>query len=528
MPRRVASTEAMFARFAGSVQPGCAVGVIRGGELIHAAGYGFADMEQGTRIDADTVFNIASTSKQFTAFALMLLAREGELSLDDSVRRYVPELPAYADIVSLRQLMHHTGGLRSYIELLLLGGRTFAERTTREDALAVIARQRGFDDVPGHAFAYSNTGYFLLSVVVERVSGRTLAEFSQANIFFPLGMTSTSIVDRYPADIAQLARGYLVSQAGASIGESAWEQTGDGQVHTSVRDLALWDANFYVPRVGDRTIIDEMQRSGVLHDGHAVGYGAGLFLSTRSGLVTVSHGGGWAGYRSELLRFPERRLSVIVLSNRDDVDACALAQKVAQIELELPEAAQTHPLPHLVALCGSDARRPVRAGTYRGEFGQYIRILARGEAHAIAWGGGEHALMQRDDGLLQFTAGGDAFLAVTHAAPDGRLHVSVQLGEEVADFMAVGTWTTDVAHYAGRYVSDECDGHMNLNVEGDHLAADLLGKVRALRAGAEGELVTDEGIVLRVQPLSETDTFTFASWGLRGLQYRRASAPPKR
>ena len=521
MPQRSPSTEAVFARFEHGVQPGCAVGVIRGGELVHAAGYGFADIERGMRIDADTVFNIASTSKQFTAFALLLLARDGRLSLNDSVRKHVPELPPYADAVTLRQLMHHIGGLRSYIELLLLGGRTFAERTTRDDALAVIVRQRGTDDAPGHAFAYSNTGYFLMSLVIERVSGRSLQDFSQANIFSPLGMTRTSIVDRYPADIPRAARGYSVSEVETRLAESAWEQTGDGQVHTSVRDLALWDANFYAPRVGDRALIDEMQRSGVLNDGHAVGYGGGLFLSTRSGLATVSHGGGWAGYRSELLRFPERQLSVIVLSNRDDVDACALAQKVAQIELELPEATQTQPLPHLVALCASDAHRPLQAGTYRGEFGQYVRILASGAGHAIAWGGGEHALTQRADGLLQFTAGGDAFLAVSHAVRDGRLHFSAQLGDEVADYVAVGAWATDVAHYAGRYVSDECDGHFDLNAEGDHLTADLFGKVRPLRAGAEGELVTDEGIVLRVPPLSEADTFTFASWGLRGVQYRR-------
>ncbi len=525
MPQRRASTEAVFARFAGGVHPGCAVGVICGGELVHAAGYGFADIERGVRIDADSVFNIASTSKQFTAFALLLLAGDGRLALDDSVRKFVPELPGYADAVSLRQLMHHTGGLRSYIELLLLSGRTFKERTTREDALAAIARQRGFDDVPGHAFAYSNTGYFLMSLVIERVSGQSLKDFSQANIFSPLGMTSTSIVDRYPAEIARLARGYSVSQGGASIAESAWEQTGDGQVHTSVRDVALWDANFYAPRVGDRTIMDEMQCSGVLHDGHAVGYGGGLFLSSRSGLATASHGGGWAGYRSELLRFPERQLSVIVLSNRDDVDACALAQKVAQIELDLPEAARTQPLPHLAALCGGDAHRPIEAGSYRGEFGQYVRILAGGEGHAIAWGGGEHSITLRADGLLQFTAGGDAFLAVSHAAPDGRLHFLVQLNDEVADYVAVEAPATDVAHYAGRYVSDECDGHLNIGTEGDHLTADLLGKVRPLRAGAEGELATDEGIVLRVPPLAEADTFTFASWGLRGLQYRRLRTP---
>src|SRR5687768_17643758 len=143
MSARSSSTDAVFEKFAHGVQPGCAVGVIRGGELVHAAGYGFADIEQDVRIDADTVFNIASTSKQVTAFALLLLASDGRLALDDSVRKCVPELPCYADAVTLRQLMHHTGGLRSYVELLLLGGRTFAERTTREDALTAIVRQRG-------------------------------------------------------------------------------------------------------------------------------------------------------------------------------------------------------------------------------------------------------------------------------------------------------------------------------------------------------------------------------------------------
>ncbi len=442
-------------------------------------------------------------------------------ALDDCVRKFVPELPPYADAVTLRQLMHHIGGLRSYIELLLLGGRTFAERTTRDDALAAILRQRGADDDPGRAFAYSNTGYFLMSLVIERVSGQSLKDFSQANIFSPLGMTSTSIVDRYPADIPRLACGYSVSEAGTNISELAWEQTGDGQVHTTVRDLALWDANFYAPRIGDGAIIDTMLRSGVLHDGHAVSYGGGLFLSKRAGLTAVSHGGGWAGYRSELLRFPERRLSVIVLANRDDVDACALAGQVARTELGLSAASQAQPLPHMLALRGGTEHRQAQAGTYRGEFGQYIRILADDQGLWIAWGEAKYALSERVDGLLQFNAGGDAFFAVSHLASDGRIHFSVQLDDEVADYVAVEAWAPTLEQYAGRYVSDECDGHIELRAEADHLAANLIGKVRRLQAGAEGELVTDEGIVLRVSPLAEAGTFVFASWGLRGLQYRR-------
>ena len=288
-----------------------------------------------------------------------------------------------------------------------------------------------------------------------------------------------------------------------------------------MRDLALWDANFYEPRIGDRAIIDTMLRSGILHDGHAVGYGGGLFLSKRHGLTSVSHGGGWAGYRSELLRFPERQLSVIVLSNRDDVNACALAQNVARIHLDLPAEAQSQPLPSLTAFRSGAEYRPTQAGLYRGDAGQYVRILPSEQGLSFAWGDAEYALMPRADGLMQFEASGDVFFAVSRLAPDGHIRLSVQLDDEVAEYVSVETWATDLAHYAGRYVSEECDGHIELRAEGGHLAADLLGKVRRLQAGAEGELVTDEGIVLRVPPLAEAGTFAFASWGLRGLQYRR-------
>jgi CubicO group peptidase (beta-lactamase class C family) len=521
MSPRLPAIDALFERFTNGVQPGCAVGVIRDGALVHAAGFGMADIERAAAIDADTVFNIASTSKQFTAFALLLLARDGRLSLDDSVRKHVPELPAYAEAVTLRQLMHHLGGLRSYIELLLLGGRTFGERTTGEDALRVIARQRGFDDVPGHAFAYSNTGYFLMSLVIERVSGRTLAEFSQAEVFTPLGMTRTRIVDGYPADIPHMSRGYTVADGATKASESAWEQTGDGQVHTTIGDLALWDANFYVPRVGDAQLIAEMLRPGVSSDGHDVGYGGGLFLSRRHGLATVSHGGGWAGYRSELLRFPELRTSVIVLANRDDVDACALAQKVAQAVLDLPAPKQAEPLPYLTGLRAGPSWTAPAPGMYRGSAGQYLRVLQENDGLAIAWGSGKYPLTTRDDGLLQFTAGGDAFIAASYVDDDGRRHFAAQLDDEVADHVAVGDWAPDLAAFAGRYTSEECDGHIELRAEGAGLKVDQFGATRSLHAGAEGDLVTDEGVVLRVPPRAEDGTFVFASWGLRGLSYRR-------
>jgi hypothetical protein len=333
-------------------------------------------------------------------------------------------------------------------------------------------------------------------------------------------MTSTCIVDSYPAGIARLARGYAVTQGEARIEESAWEQTGDGQVHTTLRDLALWDANFYAPRVGDSAVIDTMLRSGVLNDGHHTGYGGGLFLSRRGGLTAVSHGGGWAGYRSDMLRFPERRLTAIVLSNRADTQASAMAEAVAQIYLGLVDAEQPAPLPELLALRdGANAPR-LRSATLRGDAGQYATIIVDEHGASIAWGGEAYPIKRRPDGVFEFKAGGDPFFCVLHRTADGRVHLAAQLYDQIVDFVVIESWTTDVAQFAGRYASEECDGEIKFQMEDGELMTDLLGKPRRLLPGIEGELVTDDGIVLRM-PHAVPGTLVFASWGLRGLAYRR-------
>jgi hypothetical protein len=224
------------------------------------------------------------------------------------------------------------------------------------------------------------------------------------------------------------------------------------------------------------------------------------------------------------LRFPELRTSVIVLANRDDVDACALAQQVAQAVLDLPARKQAEPLPYLTALRAGPSWAAPAPGIYRGTAGQYLRILQENDGLSVAWGSGKHPLITRDDGLLQFTAGGDAFIAVSYVSDDGGRHFAAQLDDEVADHVTVGDWAPDLAVFAGRYTSEECDGQLELRADGASLKVDQFGATRTLHAGVEGELVTDEGVVLRVSPRAEDDTFVFASWGLRGLTFRREPA----
>ncbi len=314
--------------------PGCTVGVIENGVLSHALAFGLADIERGTLLDTHSTFDLASVSKQFTAFALLLLQQQGKLSLDDPLVKYMPELAASAKGVTLRHLVHHTGGLRDYIELITLRGRSNADGSTIHESVQALARQIRPNAEPGVEYDYSNTGYLLIGVVIARVSGRSLAEFSEEQIFRPLGMVNTRIVDRYPDRNPTRARGYANTGKGFAIDETGWEQVGDGGVHSELHDLALWDENFYTAKLGGRAVIDEMYKVGVLRSGEAIDYAAGLSVGDMRGLRSVRHGGSWVGYRSHLLRLPDEHLSVIVLCNRDDSDTSDLADRIAEVFLK--------------------------------------------------------------------------------------------------------------------------------------------------------------------------------------------------
>src|SRR5688572_1049361 len=315
-------------------EPGCTVGVLERGALTHAGAFGIADIARGKPLDSHAVFNLASVSKQFTAFALLLLEQQGKLKLDDPVVKHLPELAASARGLTLRQLMHHTGGLRDYIELLYMKGRGDADGSTIHETMLALARQTAPNEKPGVEWDYSNTGYFLLGVVIARASGQSVAEFSRQQIFEPLGMRNTSIVDRYPDGIAALARGYRREGKAFVIDETAWEQVGDGQVHSDIHDLALWDENFYTGKVGGRALVERMYEVGLLNDGSSTGYAAGLNVEESRGLTWVTHGGSWVGFRSSLIRVPAEHASVIVLCNRAELDAGEIAMDVAELLLE--------------------------------------------------------------------------------------------------------------------------------------------------------------------------------------------------
>lgn len=328
--------DAVFSEYAGNHTPGCALGVIRNGEFVYRKGYGMASLELGVPLTADSVFYMGSVSKQFTAASVVLAAEQGYLALDDDVRKYIPELPDYGHTITLREMLHHTSGLRDFLALLDYEGRNAGDVNSQAEILHLIARQRGLNNVPGEQFIYSNTNYFLLGVVIQRVTGKTLAQFAEENIFRPLGMTHTRFYDDHAVVVPGRVAAYSAGAGGAFAVDwsTGYDIVGAGGLMSSVNDLLAWDRNFYANQLGKGMLIKELETPGVFNDGSRSSYALGLELGTYRGLPTVEHSGALYGYRTEILRFPEQRFSVIGLCNVANANVTTLARKVADIYLQ--------------------------------------------------------------------------------------------------------------------------------------------------------------------------------------------------
>ncbi len=328
----------VFALWDNDDTPGVALGIIHKGELLYARGYGMANLEHAVPISSRTVFRIGSTSKQFTAMCIALLAREGKLDLDADVRTYLPELPKQAPAVTTRHLVHHTSGIPDYVGVLVTDGIELADHVAPAETLERIAQLDQLEFTPGDRHSYSNSNYFLLSQIVERVSGQTLREYAHENIFAPLGMEQTHFHDQYDEIVPLRADGHephVGHPSGWKISNTRWEQVGDGGVFTSVEDMARWDANFYDNRLGGGgpELIEMVLTPGRLNDDSELAYAFGLTRGDFMGHPAVSHGGGWVGFRAEMMRLPDQRLTVIALSNCAVVNPTAMCAEVARLLL---------------------------------------------------------------------------------------------------------------------------------------------------------------------------------------------------
>ncbi|WP_262247335.1 serine hydrolase [Parapedobacter soli] len=332
---KLGQIDRLFRPYATAGSAGVAVGIVKDGAMLFSRGYGLANLEYGIPVSPHTPFHIASVSKQFAGYAIAALHDAGKLSLDDDIHQYLPELKT-PERTTIRQLLNHTSGIRDQWVVAALAGWRMDDVITQEQLLGLIFSQEALNFPPGTAYQYSNSNYTLAAEIVRRVTGRTLREWTTAEVFEPLGMRNTFFYDDHEEILPQRAYSYDDRSGTVKKSVLSFANYGATSLFTTVHDFVKWMPNFRHPSVGNARIFELMTTRGKLNDGTRLSYALGVAVGQYKGLPTIDHSGVDAGYRSFMLYFPEQDVGIIVLSNLASCNTVDLARRTADILLDLP------------------------------------------------------------------------------------------------------------------------------------------------------------------------------------------------
>ena len=330
-----AKIDAIFSEYDKSSSPGCAVAVYDGDRIAFKKAFGMANLDHDVKLTPSSIFHVASVSKQFTAAAILLLAQDGKLSIDDDVRKHLPELPDFGRAITIRQLANHTSGIRDQWDLLSLAGWRYGrDLITDDDVMELLTRQKALNFDPGERHLYSNSGFTLMALIVSRVSGQSFRAFTTEHIFKPLGMHNTFFRDRFADIVKNQAYGYVPADGGAfRLGVTNFDTAGATSLMTTVEDLLKWHANFDAKTVGGEGLQAKLLERGQLNSGRTLDYAFGITHGHYRGFPTVGHGGSDAGYRADFVRFPAQRLGIATLCNASSANPNRLSRRVADLFL---------------------------------------------------------------------------------------------------------------------------------------------------------------------------------------------------
>jgi CubicO group peptidase (beta-lactamase class C family) len=511
----------IFATYSRAGSPGCSLGVIRDGGFLYRKSYGEASLELRVPLSPESVFYVGSISKQFTAASVVLAAEQGSLSLDDDVRKYIPELPDYGHKITLRQMLNQTSGLRDFFSLIYFSGHDAADFNSPTELLKLVERQRGLNNVPGDEWVYSNTNYFLLGIALERATKKTLAQFAEDNIFRPLEMTHTRFYDDASLVVPGRVAAYYPGKDGSFL--VGWSTTysivGGGGLMTTVDDLLKWDDNFYSNRLGKGTLLKELEKPGILNDGTRTFYGMGLMLETYRGLPIVEHDGALFGYRADFLRFPEQKFTVVCLCNVSNANPELRSRKVADVYLKGDM--------QLDAMTGSPSAGTlpdpaVFAGQYLDSHTYTIYSFTAADGN-LQWGS---SALRRTGANQFYDSMGDV---ITFQTLSGSMKASLDrngqvlfAGETLGELHPSEAELTD---FVGRYQSPETGGEFQLSLEQGQLVlkngSNLPVKLTAIAKdefNAEGSF-----IVVFHMDAGKVSGLTASAAAARGIEFNRSN-----
>jgi CubicO group peptidase (beta-lactamase class C family) len=521
-----AAVDRIFASWNTRQTPGCAVGVARNGQTILERAYGMANLEYDVPNTPATIFEAGSVSKQFTAAAVVLLAQQGKLSLDDEVSKYIPELPDYDTPITIREMLHHTSGLRDWgVVAAAMGWPRGTRVHTHAHVLDIVSRQESLNYTPGAEYLYSNTNYNLAAIIVERVSGMPFAEFTRKNLFEPLGMTNTQWRDDYTRIVKGRATAYGRRPPGGWALEMPFENVhGNGGLLTTVGDLLKWNENFARPRVGGVGVVRELQQKGRLNNGREISYALGLVVSSYQGIPEVSHTGATAGYRAFLARYPDQHLSVAVLCNAGNANP-SMGQRIADIFLagQTRLAAQQAGVPGVALPSDQIAEK---AGVYRNLVtNEPTRLVVR-EGKLYVDQGPELTPLSRtvfrapNGSVGSFEFGAKGLPAI--------LRMAMSSGDTIS-YLREESWAPTPAElqpYVGEYASNEVETTYRVTLEdnGKLMARGRYGRSFELVPAYRHAFTAPDGlglVLFRRDGRGRVTTMSFGMGRVRDLQFRR-------
>jgi CubicO group peptidase (beta-lactamase class C family) len=470
--------DALFVQWNKPDSPGCVVAAIKDGQIIYQHGYGMANLDYGIPISSASVFYIASVSKQFTAMSIALLASQGKISVDDDIRKYLPEFPQYQNKITIRNLVYQTSGIRDFFHLMS-GAGIVAQDAPQDEVFKILTRQKELNFNPGDEYLYSNSNYFLLAEIVRRASGKSLREFAEENIFKPLGMVSTSFRNDSTEVMRNRATGYSTVKDGKFSAEIVRSyQIGPGGLFTTIGDLVLWDQNYYDHKLaGGAPLIQQVLTPGSLNDGKRTNYAFGLEAETYKGLQMFGHDGVYYGFNASMIRFPEQRFSVICLCNLSSIPSPTLTRRVADVYLadELKQSGREITLPEPKVVQVPEKELAAVAGSYfASSINNFRRVYVKNGKLMYSRGTSESELAPLGNSSFLMLGTPDR-VEISFKPPrsGARLQMLTRINGELAlthDSVEPASYTTaQLAEFTGSYYSREIEATYTITLQGDGL-----------------------------------------------------------
>jgi len=530
---KIEAVDKLFQKWDQGNSPGAAIGIIQDGSMLYARGYGLANLEQDTPNTSQTAFNIGSNSKQFTAACIVLLSEQGKLNLNQSLSSIYPDFPEYAKTISIKNLLHHTSGLRDYAQIAYISGLRPNDYYNNEDIMKWIKDQKCLNFSPGEKYLYSNSGYWLLGQIVEKISGLSLTNFAQKEIFEPLAMNNTRFLDNNTTVIKNKASGYRLLRSGSFINQSSnTEHIGDGGVYTTVDDIKKWDNEFYNRTIFKDSFWELMTAQGVLNNGKRIAYASGLEVKEYKGLKTIDHGGRVPGYWSNIIRFPEQKFTVIVFTNSSSANATPLGYQIADIFLKdklVKQVKKTETKRKIKFIKLSNKSLKKYEASYWNSDEKFSRkVFLKNDSLMYERGPGSiHPLVPiaKDEfQVLKTPPFINAFVKFKKTETDHQLIITIN-GDKKSPmkvFTPVVYNTSDLQSFLGKFYSQEVDAYYEFKMDEDKIRLYINGRKTVQLKHVKDELFTSPMCDFEFKKRNQTiQEFTVSTPRVKNLSFKR-------